>query len=119
MDIAFVSLTGLLVLFALFILLELLKKNKLGSRWPRKYLPIIVGIIVMEACVLRMSYHSSNRLSGEEKRQGSIRAGSEHELGGSRWDLMDCINKNQDDTRVGTMRGFSMHWQSSKLHDIL
>jgi len=91
--------SSVLVAF-LFYSLKLLKKPR--SRWLHKFLPIAVGVISIEAIVWKMSYHSSMQLIGEGQKQGATRSDSEHEQGGSRWDLMDCINHNQDTTRVRT-----------------
>lgn len=74
------------------------KASLRSQRWLRRALPILLVCVALEMFAFRATF----RLSG---RQAASHGNHLHEVEGSRWDLMDCINQNQDSARVRALWG--------------
>ena len=73
------------------------KASHRSQRWLRRALPILLVGVALEIFAFRAWF----RLSG---RPAASHGGNHlHEAEGSRWDLMDCINQNQDSARVSAL----------------
>ena len=70
------------------------KASLRSHRWLRRALPILLVGVALEMFAFN---RATFRLAGK---QAASHGNHLHEAEGSRWDLMDCINQNQDSARV-------------------